>query len=906
MQTAELLTRFPRVLIRVPLVAVGLLILIAAPDNSVSNHALTSPSVLEGATQAKPMESYGKVPLTFEANRGQASPQVKFLSRGSDYTLFLTREEAVLVLSHPSRMSQVEPRMSNVQNPKSKIQNSNSHASAVLRMKLLGANPAPKISGEDELSGKANYFIGSEPRKWRTNVPMYARVKYQDIYAGIDLVFYGNQRDLETDFIVRPGADPKAVKLGFEGLVEANDRSALEIDEGGDLVLHTAAREVRLRKPFIYQEASGVRQEIAGGYVLEAANHVGFQVSAYDPTKPLVIDPVLLAYSTLLGGSSFSDGADNIAVDAAGNAYVIGQTDSSDFPTTSGAFQTAPASRPFVTKLNPTGTGLVYSTFFSADYIVDIAVDGRGNAYFTGSASAGLPTTQGGYQTTHRGTCYYGYNNQYSYPCSRAFVTKLNPTGSGLVYSTYLGGGRDNSGENGTSIAVDAAGNAYVTGSTWSNDFPTSAGAFQRALNGAASKAFVTKLNAAGSGLVYSTYFGGETPSYSGSDGAGIAVDLSGNIYVAGNTGSTDFPITQGAYQTSNAGDTDVFVAKFDPTQEGPASLLYSTYLGGTSWDIAGYGSYGSVLAVDDAGNAYVAGGSFSRDFPTTPGAFSARGEAFVAKVDPTQYGAASLVYSALFGSGVEGDEGHAIAVDHAGTAFVIGGTTNYSFPTVNAFQPEFGGAPDCCDIGDAFVTRVNPAGTGLVYSSYFGKGDFDDGAGIAVDPAGNAYVVGLTGGGGYGNAGFPTTSGAFQTEHLGDNQATAFVAKIVDVGQASGSGATNIAGGFSTFNFGVQRVKTGALSGALDCVNHATGAVLHSVMVTGFVIDGKTAAFTGTCTRNKAPCTYTVNVTDNGSGSSDAFTISISGGTPEGGALRNGDIQIQHWKQASQGHVTP
>ena len=771
-------------------------------------------------------------------------------------------------------------------------------------MKLVGASPASKIAGINELPGKSNYFIGNDPHKWRSNIPMYAKVKYQDIYSGIDVLYYGNQQQLETDFVVRRGANPNRIALCFQGAKK------MEVQGQGDLTARTAAGEVRLRKPFIYQEVNGLRREIPGGYLLRALNpksenpeyEVGFKVGAYDRTKTLVIDPVLLAYSTLLGGSGLSDVVSAVAVDAAGNAYVVGETDSSDFPTTPGAFQTqtTPPSS-FVTKLNPAGTGLVYSTYFGLAPIWGIAVDAGGNVFFTGYAGEGLPTTEGAYQTTHQGTFYYGSNNQFSYPCHRAFVTKLNPTGDKLLYSTYLGGNTDNTEELGAEVAVDATGNAYVTGSTSSIDFPTTPGAFQPTRKGE-TDAFVTKLNAAGSGLVYSTYFGGATvPWGSGSStGLGIGADLSGNIYVAGRTATTDLPVTPGAYQTANAGDIDVFVAKFDPTREGSASLLYSTYLGGGGADSPGnfYPFGGNSLAVDDTGKAYVTGVSWSGpSFPTTPQAFSHDGQMFVAKIDPTLSGNASLVYAAKFGGG-EVDLGNSIAVDHVGTVFVTGGTEGFHQNTVNAFQPTVGGGTSCGFGGsaDAFVLRVNPGGTRLVYFSYLGKGDNDAGTGIAVDSIGNAYLAGWTGGLGCSNAGFPTTPGAFQTGHAGDNQKVGFVAKVVDAGQASGSGGIDVAGGTGTFDFSVQRDTTGALTGALQYVNQVTGAKAHAEKVTGLVIDGQTATFTGTCTTNAAPCTFAVSVTDNGSpGTNDSFSISVSGGSAEGGTLRNGDIQIQH-----------
>src|SRR5881396_3874937 len=378
------------------------------------------------ATDLRVSESYGKLPLHFEANRGQTHKDVHFLSRGPGYGLYLTAGEAVLVLAKPN------PDAKRDAHGTSEQREAKARAKSVaLRMSLVGAAHEPVVSGLEEQPRKANYLIGKDPAKWRTNVPTYAKVHYREVYPGIDLVYYGNQRQLEYDFILAPGADLKRIVLGFKGAEQ------LEIDAQGELVLHAADGDIRQRKPVIYQEIDGVQREIAGGYVRKGANRVGFQVAAYDPSRPLVIDPTLV-YSTYLGGSSSDDGY-GIAVDAAGAAYVTGTTGSADF--TAGC--TAPC-----TGLNGT-------------------LSGR----------------------------------------SDVFVTKINAAGTALVYSTYLGGSGY---ESGNGIAVDAAGAAYVTGTTSSTDFPTTPGAIQTTYGGGGSSsnggdAFVSKLNAAGSALLYST-----------------------------------------------------------------------------------------------------------------------------------------------------------------------------------------------------------------------------------------------------------------------------------------------------------------------------------------------------------------------------------------------------------------
>jgi len=807
-------------------------------------------------------EAYAGLPLYFEANQGQTDPQAQFLSRGPGYTLFLTSTEAVLVLMK-REPSAPEPAALTRPGPRGPA------AGTVLRMTFVGANPQPRVAGREELPGKVNYFIGNDPTKWRANLPTYAKVRYDDLYPGIDLVYYGNQRHLEYDLVVRPGADPTQIGLGVEGA------DHLEVDARGDLVLHTALGPVRQHKPVIYQEVDRLRREVAGSYVLRGSQQVGFQVAAYDRSRPLVIDPTLF-YSTYLGGG-FNDSGHGIAVDAIGNAYVTGLTHSADFPTTTGAFDTTASGLfdAFVTKLNPTGSApLVYSTYLGGDDTDQgngIAVDAMGNVYVTGlTLSADFPTTADAFDTTFNGFF-------------DAFVTKLNPSGSApLVYSTYLGGvDRDT----GRGIAVDAMGDAYVTGDTFSSDFPTTADAFDTTFNGFFD-AFVTKLNPSGTApLVYSTYLGGVDRD----TGRGIAVDVAGNAYVTGETGGSGFPTTPLAFDTTLGGSIDAFVTKLNPT--GSAPLVYSTYLGGSDFE------EGLAIAVDAMGNAYVTGDTGSSDFPTTTGAFdttlSGSSDAFVTKLNPT--GTAPLVYSTyLGGSGGETgyDIGYGIAVDAMGNAYVTGDTRSSDFPTTaGAFDSTLGG---CCD---AFATKLNPTGSApLVYSTYLGGSDFEDGLAIAVDALENAYVTGQTN-----SADFPTTMGAFDTAYNGEGDA--FVAKIIDVvlppgpteGKVTGGGSINVPNGTGTFGLIVQQqAADSSIHGHLQYVNHATKTKVRSVMFTTFMISGNMATFSGTCTSNDLPCTFRVDVMDNDEpGTSDSFTIRVNAGPPEGGTLRGGNIQI-------------
>jgi hypothetical protein len=700
--------------------------------NPVEAQAPVAQRTTESAAAARRqvLERYGALPLGFEANEGQSDAQVKFLSRGRGYSLFLTASEAVLVLGGQG------------EDPAEK------GGGGVLRMKIMGGNPAPAVIGLNELPGRTNYFIGNGPDSWRREVRSYARVQYRDVYSGVDLVYYGHRRDLEYDFVLRPGADPGQIVLGFEG------SQRLDVDPLGDLVLHTAVGAVRQRRPVIYQEVDGGRREIPGGYVIRAGDRVGFQVGGYDTTRPLIIDPVLV-YSTLLGGGA-NDRSFGIAVDAAGNTYLTGQTLSSGFPTAPGAFGPVHngGSDAFVTKLDATGSALVYSTYLggsSDDTAFGIAVDAAGKAYVTGrTASVDFPTTAGAFDP--------GYNGG----GSDAFVTSLDPTGSVLSYSTYLGGSGF---DQGIALDLDAARRVFVTGRTRSADFQTTPGAFDTSLNGV-EDIFVTTLDPSGSILVYSTYLGGDDDALPGGReiGVGIKVDASGT-YVVGDTGSANFPTTPGALDpTFNGGAGafgDAFVTKLDPTG---SVLLYSTYLGGSGADSC----QGMTLA---SGHVYVSGSTLSADFPTTPGAFDTGfngsgvfGDIFVARLNPT---GTSLMYSTYLG-GIAADANPRIAVDGSGSAYVTGETRSFDFPiTPTATQPFLAGAID------AFLAKLSPNGSTLAYSTYLGGFDDDAGNAIVVDASGSVYVTGRTA-----SPDFPTTAGAFDTAYNG-GISDAFVLKF-------------------------------------------------------------------------------------------------------------------------------
>jgi Bacterial Ig-like domain (group 3)/Beta-propeller repeat len=721
------------------------------------------------AMHGKIAENYGRLPLSFEANYGQSDARVKFLSRTSGYSVFLTGDEAVLTLRGRKAKSPAHRVASDFaelaaslkgcpdmkQHPSAAKQRSSASCEGgrfarttpmprptleempggVLRMKLLHANSAARVTGVDQMAGTINHFIGNDPAKWRRGVPTYAKVKYEGVYSGIDLVYYGNQRQLEYDFIVAPGADPRRIAFEVRGA------KRIRRDGHGDLVLKMGKDEVRWHQPVVYQEKNGTRQLIAARYSITDTNRVAFAVSRYDASSPLYIDPLI--YSTYLGGRG------------------SGTTGSTDFPTMNPLQPTLSGGEftdVFVAKLNAAGSALVYSTYLGGSLFdggEGIAVDSAGNAYVIGQTTSNdFPTTPGAFQTV----CNGGSNCDSD---GDAFVAKLNPEGSALVYSTYLGGSDF---DVGMGIAVDDAGNAYASGITDSADFPTTPGALQTVCNGGSDcfpngDAFVAKINPTGSALVYSTFLGGSGQDF----GVGIALDHAGNAYVTGGTGSTDFP-TENPLQGSNGGGFfDAFIAKLNPSG---SALVYSTYLGGSEDD------YGEGIAVDGARRAYVTGETTSSNFPTRhplQAAYGGGGDVFVAKINTA---GSALVYSTYLG-GTGFEQGNFIAVDRAGNAYISGITNSIDFPTKNPLQAGYGGN------GDAFVAKLNPSGRALVYSTYlggvrpsFGSAGASSGGGIAVDDAGNAYVTGGTG-----STDFPTTAGALQRHNGGGNDA--FVAKI-------------------------------------------------------------------------------------------------------------------------------
>jgi hypothetical protein len=655
-----------------------------------------------------------------------------------------------------------------VLNDKERFTNTSSKASeqrggqrqpGVVRLKFIGANPAATLIGLNELPGISNYLVGKDATQWHTAIPQYQKVQYRGLYPGIDLVFYGNQQWLEFDFIVAPGADPSVVKLRLEGT------EAIGRDSKQSLVLKSATGAVRLQKPEIFQVEDGVRKTISGNYRI-TGRQVSFDIGPYDPQQTLVIDPVL-EYSTYLGGRK-DDFANAIALDDFGYAYIVGTTSSTDFPITPGVVQrkAKKGTNAFVAKIDPASSTLIYTTYLGGgqdDSGLGVAVNSAGEVYVTGTTkSKDFPIKPGALQPSLRGN-------------ADIFVTKLNSMGTALMYSTYLGGSC-RSGSTTTDvpagIRIDGAGNAYVAGYTSCRDFPTTLGAYQIGFAGGAIDAFVSKLNPAGSALVYSTYLGGQYSDY----GNGIALDRDGNVYVTGATDSLNYPTTPGAFQPARAAGTDAFLTKLNATG---SALLYSTYLGGknSGKDIMGSNlpgfDWAEAIAVDDLGNAYVTGETDSQDFPVTPGVAQPNygggdNDVFVAKLASD----GAMIYSTYLGGrssgGISGEAGLGIAADSAGNAYVTGQTNASDFPiTANAFQLSYRGGTD------AFVVKLNPEGSSLVYSSYLGGKSADRGYAVAVDIFGDAYVAGATN-----SQDFPTKN-ALQPLRRGSNDA--FLVKIAE-----------------------------------------------------------------------------------------------------------------------------
>ncbi|MGD0514648.1 MAG: SBBP repeat-containing protein [Terriglobales bacterium] len=703
----------------------------------------------------KVLTDYGRLPLMFEPNQGQTDTRVKFVAHGGGYGLYLTAKEAVLALYSVAGSRHPTVR-----------------ASAV-SMNLVGASLPAEPAGEIQLPGKSNYLIGNDPKKWHRDISQFARVRYSNVYPGIDVVYYGNQGRLEYDFEISPGSDPAKVALRFQGT------ESPKIDSHGDLHLTAGGSDLRFEAPRVYQKVGTEERPVSGRFELrgQAKDEVGFQLGAYDRSRTLIIDPVLV-YSTYLGGSGNQacsiiapitvegmsvpvppPGCPAITVDAASNAYVAGSTTSTNFPGTTGEYQPdlAPGATAnvFIAKFSPTGA-LLFATYLGGngtDYTAGVAVDSGFDILVAGTTSSGnFPTTDGATNAAFQ-----------TVPVSsgkHVFVSKLDPTGKFLLYSTYLSG---NGIDIASGLAVDQSGsNAYVTGTTTSTEvgtgFPSTLGSYQTTPK-ATNQFFFTKVdpNTSGSGSVlYSTYFGGSSPSTGSVLGGGIAVDSNSNAYITGGTNFTDMPLLD-AYQGLNEGGFDVFVAKINPSGVVGGQLLYSTYLGGSGDDV-GFG-----VAVDSSPDTYVTGWTTSTDFNAgntgTTALQVANGggtDAFLAKIGVPCTGTSCvtfdvpLIYFTYLG-GAGADAATSVTADNSGGARLIGWTNSPNFPIVGSpVQSTYGGGTS-----DAFFATVDtdatcspivtPTCTATSTTSYFGGTAADFGTGVALDLQGASYLAGET-----------------------------------------------------------------------------------------------------------------------------------------------------------------
>jgi hypothetical protein len=705
----------------------------------------SSPGRLANRPPVKVDSRLASTPIAFEVNAGQTDPSVKFIGRGFGYSVALTSTETILALSKPGADRQTE----------------------VVRMTIVGANERPRVEGRDALAGKTNYYAGNDRANWHTNISTFAKVMYAGVYPGIDVAYYGNQRQLEYDFIVAPGANPRAISLSFAGVRD------VRIDADGALVLALTQGELRQPAPVVYQEVSGTRRSVPGRFVIkdQKAHLVAFEVGRYDKSLPLVIDPTI-EYSTYLGGSGWiGDAATAVAVDTAGNTYVTGYATSSDFPVTGAACDQSfgDVFCTFVTKFSPGGS-LVYSTTLVGSDGRGIGVDAAGNAYVIGAAGP-MFSTVNGYQSWHMGH-------------ADGFMAKLGPTGT-VLYSTFIGGGGNDSA---LGVAADASGHAYVVGyHNAGPGFQTTANAMLNynpswGCPGGGFTGWLVRVdtNAVGAGsLLYASNIAG---AFDGTNAlTGVAIDGAGHAYVSGASSSAFVPTTAGALQPSFNGVAECwvnahpFVMKVNTNPSTcTASEVNGTWLTCTESLVHGTYVAGSTdggandIALDASGHAYITGSTIATDFPTTAGApqgANAGGyDVFVTKLSADL---SSLVYSTYLGGNAD-DLAARIAVDASGKATATGTTRSAAFPTTaDALQGALSG------IADAYVTRLAATGAApLDFSSYLGGSAEDRGNGIALDAAGNIHLAGFTA-----SSDFPTTAGSLQPAFAGPTDG--FLTKI-------------------------------------------------------------------------------------------------------------------------------
>ena len=663
-----------------------------------------------------------QLPLSFEMNQGQAAEEFDFISRNVGRALYLAPGKAVIAFPKTANRKRAKT-TENALSP--------NFESELLQIELLDARSGAEPQGLNRLAAKSNYLLGNESHEWETTVAQYSKAQFSEIYPGIDVVYYGNQEKLEYDFIVKPGARPDSIRLKFDGA------KSLQIDETGNLIARLDSSEVKQNAPVVYQEINGAKKRIAGEFVLRSSREVGFQIGDYDKTQNLVIDPVLV-YSTYLGGDGgglfSSEGGNTITLDQNGNVYLTGSTPSGNFPTRNPYQANSGGGLDcFITKLNQNGTDLIFSTYLGGsdtDICLGLAVDGAGNIYVAGQTlSTNFPVANP-FQNTNGGV-------------TDGFLTKLNPTGNSLIFSTYLGG---SGGEVVFDVRVDTSGNIYTGGTTGSGNFPT-LNAIQPNTAGG-SDCFFTKFNPAGNSLAYSTYFGGELTD----SGQGFTADAQGNAYMTGVTNSRNYPVTANVFQRVKSGSDDAFVTKLNPA----GSLVYSTYFGGNAIDNAG------DIAVDSQANVIITGFTRSLNLPRRNAVQTqlfGGVDSFVSKLSAD---GRNLIFSTLLGGNIL-ESGFGVAVDNNDNIYATGRTNSGDFPLKKPLQ-DFGG------LDDIYVTKFTPEGA-LVFSTPLGGDANDVGNKVVADISGNVYVTGIA------DFGLQTTPGAFQPNPGGGNDA--FVAKI-------------------------------------------------------------------------------------------------------------------------------
>jgi Beta-propeller repeat len=781
----------------------------------------TSPSAQPATVNAEQRRqihaTLAALPLAFEENQGQTDPRVKYTARGNGYHLYLTSTQAIMSLNGRGRTdSEVRDMMlhkrfgaagTKAMLLKRKAHTQKGTSVASLTMDFVGAH-AEGIVGRDRQAGKVNYFLGRDPANWHANIPLFGHVEYQKLYPGIDLAFRGEGKQLEFDYIVHPGADAEKIALGFEG---ANH---LELSSDGNLTIATSAGPVQLHKPVAYQEKDGKRQVIESWFVAESKQRIAFGLGPYDHNRELVIDPNV-TYSTYFGGDG-PDYGTGVAVDASGNAFVCGASNSTSLPGNNSGSVNYDG---FVTEISSSGT-LVFTSIFGGsqdDFPAGIAVDSQG-IYLAGTTdSSDFPVTTGAVQTAFMGGVSSGNND--------AFAAKLALNGSSITWGTFIAGGDSDSG---LGVAVDSAHNVYVVGETFSNDLGGAVGGKNPLPSGSAlnlgqsnpgtDDGYIAKLNSTGTAYSLVSYLGG-----SGADIAtGIALDGSGNVYVSGQTISTDLPVTSGVVQgqcgSCNGGKDDAFVAAINANL---SSYKYFTFYGGSGEDGA------LAITANSSGNAFLTGLTLSTDFPMagTPIQSTLNGtqNAFVVELDPT--GSAATYSSYLGGNGI--DLGAAIELDGLGNVYVTGQTTSASkFPLLNPTQAALSGS------SDAFVSVVSLAQGHLLFSTYLGGSADEDQlfAGIAVDPNNKIYVTGDTN-----SSDFQTTNPVDGTFGGGSCQSGALNVPCPDAFvTAYGTATTQDFGISATTPAAVNPGTSGASTVTVTELNAGTQQVTLSCSVSG------------------------------------------------------------------------